>query len=127
MKQIKSVLAHKWTQSQLDRRQQVESGLTVVANLHSGTDDDLILWAGREGLLVRIDRRSEWGNPFVLPKPEKPGDRDRVCDQYIDALAKNPVLLAKVKSLQGKVLACWCHPNRCHGNHLANLANQRNG
>jgi hypothetical protein len=44
--------------------------------------------------------------------------------QVIDAYAYHylphkPSLLAKLDTLRGKVLGCWCSPEACHGDILA--------
>jgi hypothetical protein len=58
------------------RRNAVERGLTVVANMHKGSGDaELIAWAKANGLFVLIDRRSPWGNPF---KERRGGTRAEV-------------------------------------------------
>lgn len=127
VKQVKAWLAQGWTQSQLERRKLLESGFAVVAskrNDESGKPMDaaLIAWADQQGLMVPIDRNTDWGNPFEMPAD---GDRDTVCDNYADHyLPYKPSLQKKLKNLTGKVLVCWCHPERCHGDHLAKLANE---
>ena len=78
VRQVKSWLAQGWTQSQLERRKQVESGYTVVASQREGEDGKpkyaaLIAWADQQGLMVLIDRKTEWGNPFEMGKD---GDRE---------------------------------------------------
>lgn len=105
-----------WTDDERSRRAAVVKGFTVVANLK--TDDRLIRWAKFEDRLVKIDRTSDWGNPFVIPGD---GDRDTVCEHFAVYLTMKPSLLKKIPELQGKVLACWCYPQRCHGDHLAEL------
>jgi hypothetical protein len=32
--------------------------------------------------------------------------------------------MPKIHTLKGKVLACWCYPERCHGDYLAEWANK---
>jgi hypothetical protein len=32
-------------------------------------------------------------------------------------------LMAKLPTLRGKVLGCWCHPGKCHGHRIAELVN----
>jgi hypothetical protein len=127
-----------WSEDELARRERVEAGVTVVANLRGARDKYLLNWAKSKGLLVRIDRRwnwddpskrpiegdrpLNWGNPFEMPAD---GDRDTVCDHYIlHHLPYRPSLLTEIHSLKGKVLACWCYPERCHGDYLAELANK---
>jgi len=58
---------------------------------------------------------SIWANPFHVGKD---GDRDQVCDAHAAYLAKKPELLAQIGELKGKVLGCWCAPERCQGDHL---------
>ena len=99
-----------WTQSELSRRGEVEQGKTVLANMHH--DHALIAWAADVGLYERIVRGTIWGNPFVEGED---GDRQTVIENYQWFLERKPSLLAKVNSLQGKVLGCWCYPEDCHG------------
>jgi hypothetical protein len=108
-----------WSEDERARREKVEAGITVVANLRGEADKHLINWARSKGLLVLVDRSSEWGNPFRSPRN---GDRDTVCDLY--ALYCLPPTY-KIPFLKGKVLACWCYPERCHGDYLAELANSK--
>jgi hypothetical protein len=127
VKQVKSWLAQGWTQSQLERRKLVEQGLAVVASKRNGPDGKqldaaLIAWADQQGLMTLIDRNTDWGNPFEMPSD---GDRDTVCDNYANHyLPHKPSLMKKLPKLKGQVLVCWCHPERCHGDHLAELSNK---
>lgn len=105
--------AQKWTDDERERRKIVEAGGSVVAN--QKTDENLIRWAQFSGRYVRIDRTTEWGNPFEL---DKDGTRDEVCDHYRAYLLWKPSLIAKLGGLEGKVLGCWCYPERCHGHEL---------
>lgn len=104
-----------WSESELERKAIVENGGTVVANMHADADQDLIAWAKGSGRFVRIDRQSDWGNPFEIPAD---GDRDTVCDSYELFFARKFSLHSRVTELEGKVLGCWCYPNRCHGDYL---------
>lgn len=71
---------------------------------------------------IRIDRQTNWGNPFVMVDIT---DRDRVCDLFAQyatwRLTVDPHWL---DPLRGKDLACWCAPRRCHGDTLLALANR---
>lgn len=110
-----------WRKDERDRQAQVQDGLTVVAN--AATDKNLICWAEREGLAVRIDRSTRYGNPFVL---NEDGDRDEVCDAYEQHyLPHKPSITERIEAgdLTGKVLICHCYPQRCHGDCLADHAN----
>jgi hypothetical protein len=70
-------------------------------------------------LYVYIGRPSKWGNPFVIGKD---GTRDDVCDKHEEYVIHDAALLADVRSLRDKILVCYCHPKRCHGDLLALLA-----
>ena len=110
-----------WRQDERDRQSEVKSGLTVVAN--ASADKNLIAWAERERLAVRIDRSTRYGNPFVL---DEDGDRDEVCDAYErHYLPHKPSIAERIEAgeLTGKVLVCHCYPQRCHGDCLAVEAN----
>lgn len=109
-----------WRQDERDRQAQVNDGITVVAN--AAADKNLICWAERQGLAVRIDRSTKYGNPFVL---NEDGDRDEVCDAYErHYLPRKPSILRDAEKLKGKVLVCHCYPERCHGNALIKLTRE---
>ena len=108
--------AYEWSQSELDRKAVVEAGGTVVANMHQDADRALLHWAKTTGRFTRIDRNSEWGNPFEMPAD---GDRDIVCDSFEIFFPRKFSLHNRLDELRGKVLGCWCYPQRCHGDYLA--------
>lgn len=81
---------------------------------------------------VKIDRTTQWGNPFIAgePEPDRPGeimattaDCVRAYRQFAeDALAQDG---GKFEALRGRNLACWCPLDRpCHGDVLLELANR---
>ncbi len=110
-----------WSESEKERRAVVEMGQTVVANLHKGEDEALRAWATEKGLAVRIDRksRSDWENPFVV---DADGTREEVIEHYKWYYERKRSLKRQIKTLRGKVLLCWCHPEPCHGDFLAEEA-----
>jgi hypothetical protein len=121
VREVKSHLAQGWTQDQAERKAAVESGICVVATMRDKTDAALLAWAEASGRLERIDRQSEWGNPFEMPVD---GDRAEVVGKFrMFYLPNKPGLLAKMPTLRGKVLACWCHPEECHGDIIAEVVN----
>jgi hypothetical protein len=121
VREVKSHLAQGWTQDQAERKAAVESGICVVATMRDKTDAALLAWAEASGRLERIDRQTEWGNPFELPVD---GDRAEVVSKFSKFyLPHKPGLLAKMPALRGKVLACWCHPEECHGDIIAEIVN----
>lgn len=88
--------------------------------------------------VVRIDRMSRWGNPFVIGATvtrgpagnqhwDTPLTRDDVLTMYSFYLAgKLAVAPDFLEPLRGKRLACWCRPavgfggrRMCHGQIIA--------
>lgn len=75
-----------------------------------------------------IGRPSPWGNPFshkegTLAK-YKVATREEAVAKYKEWLLNNPVLLAQLPQLRGKILGCWCKPLSCHGDVLVELIDQ---
>lgn len=68
---------------------------------------------------VFIGRPSAWGNPFVIGRD---GDRATVIAKYRSWLLADPQLLSRVGELKGRRLACYCAPQPCHGDVLAEFA-----
>jgi ParB-like chromosome segregation protein Spo0J len=109
-----------WRKDERDRQERCEGGATVVAN--SSNDKNLIAWAEAEGLAVRVDRGTRYGNPFVLGED---GDRNEVCDAYrLHYLPHKPSIAERAGDLVGKVLICHCYPERCHAEYLVKLARE---
>lgn len=69
---------------------------------------------------VKIDRSTKWGNPFKIG-PD--GNRATVIRKYKEWIGTQHELLDQLEELRGKDLACWCHPNPCHGHFLVRIAN----
>jgi hypothetical protein len=66
-------------------------------------------------------RTGPWGNPFVIGRD---GTRSDVIRKYREWLVRQPHLVARLPELRGKILGCWCSPQACHGDVLAELANK---
>lgn len=72
--------------------------------------------------VVRIDRKTRWGNPFRVGMH---GTREEVVAMFEDHLKKRPDLVEAIKrELRGKDLVCWCAPLPCHGDVLLRIANE---
>jgi hypothetical protein len=69
---------------------------------------------------VYIGRPSKWGNQFEIGKD---GTRTEVIKKYKEWLLNNKELMLQLHELKGKILGCWCAPQPCHGDVLAELAN----
>ena len=79
--------------------------------------------AEEQGDAVRIDRRTRWGNPFLIGRH---GTREEIIERYRSWLwqkvQSGEFPLSQLAALNGKKLACWCHPQPCHGDVLAKAA-----
>lgn len=83
----------------------------------------LVVHCKKDKYDVYIGRPGPWGNPFEIGKD---GDREEVVQKYAEWLLAQPELVEKAKQeLKGKVLGCWCAPKLCHGNILAEIANEK--
>jgi hypothetical protein len=69
----------------------------------------------------------EFGNPIALSKGNKRGSTLDLYRAYLeDRLKEDETFANKVKSLDGKVLVCFCKPERCHGDILAEYSRRLN-
>ena len=66
---------------------------------------------------------SKWQNPFKRPSGAPPGSTLAQYEQYV---LSQPQLMQSLHELEGKVLACWCKPNPCHGDVLRRLVAAQN-
>lgn len=110
-----------WTDDEQAKLKDLRSGRSVVVSLREN-HARLVYWARANGLLLVVDRQTEWGNPFEMPHD---GDREVVIQNYAEHYLPNkPSLLERIGELRGKALACWCAPEDCHADILARRANK---
>jgi Domain of unknown function (DUF4326) len=100
---------------------------TTVVNLKGHLNDPDyadVVYVGR------TMHRGGWhleGSPFASPfRPGKDGTREEVVAAYREWLLSRPDLLATLPELRGRRLGCWCVPQPCHAQVLAELADQEN-
>ncbi len=79
---------------------------TKVINVRSGTRFDVFIGRGRTSIL---------GNPFRIGVD---GDRPQVIEKFRvyfkERMERDPEYKARVLSLKGKVIGCYCSPAPCH-------------
>ena len=79
---------------------------------------------------IRIDRKTEFGNPCRLLSDTKQGRLNCLAAYsvyLVDRLNADTDFRERVMTLEGAVLACWCAPKLCHGHallYVASLLNQ---
>jgi Domain of unknown function (DUF4326) len=98
-------------------------GKTTVVNLKGHRDDPECADVAYVG---RAMHRGGWhleGSPLASPyRPGPDGTRDEVVAKYREYLLGRPDLLALLPDLRGRRLGCWCVPERCHAEVVAELA-----
>ena len=72
--------------------------------------------------IVYIGRGSIWGNPFKMYNvciEDRARERERVIRQFRpwfwQEIQGGRVTIDMLKELDGKRLACYCAPQKCHG------------
>jgi len=67
--------------------------------------------------------QTKWGNPYAMYL--KKYGRNKVIRMYKEYIMKETELLKLIPiELKGKTLGCWCKPEACHGDLLAELADR---
>ena len=77
------------------------------------------VYIGRWHPKIRIN--SKWSNPFKIGKD---GSREEVIAKFRQWIYTQPNLMVQLPELKGKTLGCWCKPHACHGDVLAELAEE---
>ncbi len=83
---------------------------------------NLVVHCRKQKFDILIDRRTIWGNPFIIGID---GTREDVIAKHKDWFYNSTEaahLRSKVHELKGKILGCWCAPLSCHGDTLANAS-----
>lgn len=62
--------------------------------------------------------QSKWANPFTI---KNCGSIEIAIEKYRNYILQNKKLLESLPELKGKILGCWCKPNKCHGDVLIEL------
>lgn len=81
----------------------------------------------KEKYNVYIGRPSKWGNPFThKPSTIAPfikESREKSIEAFREWITtgEGKHLLNDLDELKGKILGCWCKPEKCHGDILLEL------
>jgi len=60
--------------------------------------------------------KSKWYNPFSI----REHGREKCLELYREYIL-NSQLINDIDELNGKILGCWCKPDKCHGDILIEL------
>lgn len=87
---------------------------TTIVNIRTHDHD---VYIGRAG----HGQDGYFGNPYSVAKD---GGREQAVILYekyfLNRLRIDPEFAAKIELLRGKILGCFCAPERCHGDIIAN-------
>jgi hypothetical protein len=122
--------APRWTAAERELARQVLQGRTVVVNVRrGGPHRRLVPWLIDQGLIIYVGHAgarhswpaSDFANPFLRLART---DREAMVLRYRGWLDNQPELLAKIRDgeLTGRALGCWCAPQICHADVLAEYA-----
>jgi Domain of unknown function (DUF4326) len=88
-----------WSENERALLEKLRQGRTVVVSMREN-HANIVRWSEANGLLVPVDRSTEWGNPFEMPHD---GDRLTVIRNYAEHyLPFKPSLLSRARELRGK-------------------------
>ena len=62
--------------------------------------------AEARGLLVRVGRKTRWGNSEEMVDQKNDAEQERVIAYYRDWIQTQPHLLNQLDTLQGQALSC---------------------
>lgn len=121
-----------WTEDERERGRQVLKGRSTVVNVRkSGPHKHLVPWLVSEDLVVYVGKSgnrhswpgSDFANPFVK---EAKSDREKMVRHYEEWLDDRPELVRRIENgeLSGVALGCWCNPDPCHADVLAERAHR---
>ena len=101
--------------------------VTKVVNIKH---EDFDVYIGR-GICPKTGLISKWGCPFTIIK-DRPTLATEIVETKEEALSKykeyilaSPELMESLDELDGKVLGCFCKPEKCHGDILLELLFQK--
>ena len=90
------------------------------ADFEDWAKDPSHLYIGRNmNFYVKGTFESKWKNPFTVKKH----GIDKCLVLYEQLIRET--LYDDLEELDGKVLGCWCKPNRCHGDILIRLLDEK--
>jgi hypothetical protein len=127
-----------WSRAERALAAALGDGWAVVVNVRkSGPHKNLVPWLVSAGLLTYVGHagprhswpESDFANPFLR---QAATDRAGMVRRYREWILAQPEMLRRVRGgeLTGRALGCWCAPDACHADVLAdevNRAQRRSG
>jgi hypothetical protein len=121
-----------WSRTERALAYAVLDGRTVVVNVRkSGPHKHLVPWLDEVGLLTYVGHagprhswpESDFANPYLNLRDVS---RTEMVRHYRKWLAAQPDLVRRIHDgeLTGRAVGCWCAPEKCHADVLAEEANR---
>lgn len=121
-----------WTRAERALANALRDGWAVVVNVRrNGPHKHLVPWLQSAGLLTYVGHagprhswpESDFANPFLR---RAAADRPGMVRRYRDWLHGRAALLGRIEAgeLTGRALGCWCAPQPCHADVLADEVNR---
>lgn len=115
-------LVHSAEEAEVEAEKKQEAARPKTRVVHCKRVPHYDVYIGRYNTSVRGGTTPQWGNPFRVYRE---ADRAEAIRRYREWLLARPALVERARAeLRGKVLACWCSPKACHGDVLAEVADQ---
>ena len=120
-----------WSRAERALAGALRDGWTVVVNVRkSGPHKHLVPWLHEAGLLTYVGHagqrhswpESDFANPFLgMARTDRAG----MVRNYREWLSTKAGLLRRIAGgeLSGRALGCWCAPQACHADVLAEEVN----
>ena len=97
----------------------------IHSNLKEWVESKDNLYVGRGGIVfINGERYPKEDSPFCNPfRIGRDGTREDVLRKYREMLASNPALITAFleAARDKKYLGCWCKPDTCHADILAEI------
>jgi hypothetical protein len=80
---------------------------------------------------IYIGRGSKWGCPFTIIKDrptlakEIVSTKEEALAKYKEYILESSELMGCLDELDGKILGCFCKPDKCHGDVLLELLTRK--
>lgn len=94
---------------------------TTVVNIKTGAQFDVYIGRASNGVRVpSLYLLGYFGNPFRIRAGQPRGSTlDKFRTYFYDRLTTDAEFKARVLQLKDKRLGCFCHPQPCHGDIIA--------
>jgi len=92
-----------------------------IINIKKQKEEPYDLYIGRTNHWLDLEE-SKWANPFHM---KNEGQREEVLRNYKSYILQTSTLYNSLHELEGKTLACYCSPKKCHGDILIELLEEK--